>query len=125
MTTVLVIDDDPAMLDVIRLGLEAYRFHVLEASNAADAVSLFRGRRPVLVITDIQLADSSGLDVVRELHAIDPAVPIIAMSGELASDEASALRKAVQLGATGIIEKPFRRQELIDAVIGALSAGQS
>jgi len=123
--TILVVDDEPAMRDVIRLGLESRRYHVLEASNGADAVSLFRSHRPSLVITDLRLSEGSGLDVVRELHGIDPTVPIIAMSGELASDETSALGQAVRLGATGSIEKPFRRQQLLDAVAKALAAGQS
>jgi len=124
-TTVLVVDDEPAIRDVIRLGLESRGYHIVEASTGADAVALFRAHRPSLVITDLFLSEGSGLDVVRDLHGIDPTVPIIAMSGDVASDEASALAQAVRLGAAGTLEKPFRRQALIDAVAKALADRES
>ncbi len=81
MSLILVIDDDPAMRDILRTILQSVKFQVIEAANGVAGLSLFRERKPNLVITDILMPEKDGIETLREMRKIDANALIIAMSG--------------------------------------------
>jgi DNA-binding response OmpR family regulator len=80
---------------------------------------LFRALRPDLVITDIRMPVKSGIEAVREIRAIEPTAPIIAIAGDYAGSGES-LATARALGADEVLAKPFSPAELVERVIGRL-----
>ena len=80
-TTVLVIDDSPSVREVLRVGLESEGYSVLEAADGREGVRLYREHGPALVIADIVMPEKDGIEVVREILAIDTSAVIFTMSG--------------------------------------------
>lgn len=114
--TVLVIDDERAMREMLRSILESVRYHVIEAENGVAGVQLFREHKPALVITDILMPDRDGIETVRELRKLDPQAVILAISGGGRAKYTSFLKVAREFGAAEALQKPFRREELLAAV---------
>ncbi|HEV7138834.1 MAG TPA: response regulator, partial [Steroidobacteraceae bacterium] len=79
MHQVLVIEDEPAIRNVLKVLLEAERYRVIEADTAARAEIEARSHKPDLLLIDLGLPDSDGLTVIRRLRAWSP-VPIVVLS---------------------------------------------
>lgn len=122
MAVILVIDDEPAMRDAVRVTLELARHKVLEARDGATAVEYYGSARPDLVITDVLMPAKDGLEVIREIRRLDPKARIIAMSGGGQFAELKYLAFTREFGALESLAKPFRAQQLLAAVERALSA---
>jgi DNA-binding response OmpR family regulator len=119
---VLVVDDDPAMRDVVRGYLED---HHLQASSVADGRAMARALvdKPVdLVILDLKLAHEDGLDLMRDLIARAD-VPVIVVTGQR-RDEADRVM-ALELGADDYVMKPFSLRELLARVRAVLRRAQA
>ncbi|HWW52393.1 MAG TPA: response regulator [Acidimicrobiales bacterium] len=119
---VLVVDDaeDIRLLVVIRLKLAG--FEASEASNGADAIAQASAAAPDLILLDWVMPGLDGIEVCRRLKS-NPAtagVPIILLTGRVLPDEE---RMAVEVGAEGLIAKPFDVDELIDRVRETLLLG--
>jgi DNA-binding NarL/FixJ family response regulator len=115
MTSVLVIDDHPIVLQGCRRMLEdAGVDNVLEARDAAAGYRLYRRHRPEVVIVDLALQGGGlgGLDVIRRMHAHDPRARILVFS--MHSDPIIAAR-ALEAGATGYVLKDTSSEELMKA----------
>ena len=108
--TILVVDDEKLVRWSTRQKLESAGYEVLEASEAADAITLFKQRMPDLVTLDIHLPDGNGLKVLVEMKKISPGTPIIIITADAAVDYAS---KALELGATDYLEKPINLDRLL------------
>ena len=122
-STVLVIDDEPHILDFLDENLSADDFTVLRASCGSQAIELLGRSRPDVVLLDVVLPDMSGYDVcrtVREGDAVndpwDPDVPIIMLSAKV---EATDRVRGLNRGADDYLTKPFSYPELL-ARIGAV-----
>ncbi len=81
MSTVLVIDDDPGMREMMKSMLESAKYQVILATSGVSALPLFREHRPDLIVTDILMPDKDGIETLREIRKIDPEAKIIAVSG--------------------------------------------
>ncbi len=121
METILVIDDDAAIRDVIRIILEPRGYTLLEATAGADGVDLFRIHRPGLVITDIHMPGQNGLDVIRDIKKADPGARVIAMSGAMSGSDTVIKTAGKEFSDLTWMEKPFRRSALLLAVEQALT----
>jgi len=108
MTTVLVVDDDPALLRALRIGLEARGFEVVVAHTGAEGLSRAAQAVPDLVVLDLGLPDLDGVEVCRRLRQWTE-VPVIVLSA-LDSEERKVL--ALDSGADDYVTKPFGMQEL-------------
>lgn len=122
MSTVLVVDDDAGMRDLIRSMLESAQYQVVVATSGVSALPLFREHRPQLVITDILMPDKDGIETVREIRRIDPQAKIIAVSGGGRAKYTDFLRIAQEFGAAEVLEKPFRREDLLAVAARTISA---
>lgn len=120
MSRVLVIDDDVGVRTVIKTVLERQGFEVVAAADARSGLTAIREQQPDVIIADIFMPDMEGLESIRALNKVAPAVPVIAMSGFLFRDATSPapdfLAMATKLGAACSLQKPFRARELLRMV---------
>jgi CheY-like chemotaxis protein len=122
-TTVLVIDDEGPIRDVIRFFLERAGYRVVDADNGRAGLALFGEHKPSLVITDIQMPEGNGLDMIAEFRRINPSVKIIAISGADSAQLQEIVGSAQGLDAVEIVAKPFRPRSLLEIVERLLQAG--
>lgn len=116
MKTVLVVDDEPQIVQLVRDYLEHSGFAVLSAGDGLTALRISRTQHPDLVILDLGLPGLDGLDVTRSLRR-DGAVPIIMLTAR--SDESDKL-VGLELGADDYLTKPFSPKELVARVRAVL-----
>jgi DNA-binding response OmpR family regulator len=114
--TVLVVDDEPRIVQLARDYLENAGFAVLTAGDGRSAVHAFRTRRPDLVVLDLGLPELDGLDVTRAIRAESP-TPIVMLTAR--DDELDKLL-GLELGADDYITKPFSPRELVARVRAVL-----
>jgi|SRR5437899_1129663 len=100
---VVVIDDDPKMVDLLVTCLRDEGYGVLGALTGDEGLKLVMSR-PDLVLLDLLLPGMNGLDVLKRLRAINPTIKVIAVSGNIDSGLA---REALELGALAYVDKPF------------------
>ena len=121
MATVLVVDDEPQIVKLVRDHLEAAGFSVLEAGDGRGAVRVAGTEHPDLVVLDLGLPGLDGLDVTRSLRKDNP-VPIIMLTAR--SDESDKL-VGLELGADDYITKPFSPKELVARVRAVLRRAET
>ncbi len=113
MEKILVIDDEKPTLMMFRLTLAAYGFEVLTAENGQEGLEVFSRERPRIVLTDIKMPGMSGIEVLKQVKAIDPATEVIVITGHGDMDLAI---QALNLDATDFINKPIQRHLLEQAI---------
>jgi two-component system KDP operon response regulator KdpE len=113
---ILVIDDEPPIRKLLRMGLGTQGYEVLDAPNGKVALQLLDGK-PDLVILDLGLPDISGHELLRTIRARNDAVPIVVLSSR--GDEAGKVQ-ALDLGADDYVTKPFGMDELLARIRMAL-----
>jgi two-component system, OmpR family, KDP operon response regulator KdpE len=113
---VLVIDDEPPIRKLLRMGLGAQGYQTLEAANGKEALDLL-GKNPDLIILDLGLPDTQGHDLLHTIRARNEQVPIVVLSSR--GDEAGKV-KALDFGADDYITKPFGMNELLARMRAAL-----
>jgi two-component system alkaline phosphatase synthesis response regulator PhoP len=116
MKTILVVDDEPKIVELARDYLEHAGFAVVSASDGPEALARARGDQPDLIVLDLGLPRVDGLDVARALRR-DSNVPIVILSGR--SDESDKL-VGLELGADDYVTKPFSPKELVARVRAVL-----
>jgi two-component system KDP operon response regulator KdpE len=116
-TSILVVDDEPAIRRLLRTSLSSQGFQVVEAADGKQALAEIEQSRPDLVILDLGLPDISGLDLIRILRAGGSAVPILVLSSR--TDEKGKV-EALDLGADDYVTKPFGSGELFARIRAAL-----
>jgi len=113
---VLVIDDEPPIRKLLRMGLGTQGYQTIDAPNAKTALELM-AEAPDLVILDLGLPDMQGLDLLREIRSRREDLPIVVLSSR--GDEAAKV-EALDLGADDFVTKPFGMEELLARVRAAL-----
>ena len=106
---VLVIDDEPPIRKLLRMGLNSQGYAILEAANGKTALELMN-QGPDLVILDLGLPDIQGHNLLRMIRARNERVPIVVLSSR--SDEAGKV-EALNSGANDYVTKPFGMNELL------------
>ncbi len=117
---VLVIDDEPVVRAAVRRVLEASGLRVATADDAASGLDHPAVADCRLVICDLMLPDRSGTEVLHELAARRPDLPVVLITGYATPDLAVRAREA---GAAAFLAKPFEARELIACVRRALAGG--
>ena len=119
-TRILVVDDDPNMLRLVRDMLDAAGYEPLVTGAPEDLARLIRTQRPQLVLLDLLLPDRNGLELLQEIPELSD-LPVIVISGH-GSDETIA--RAFELGIDDYIVKPFSTTELVARIRAALRRQQ-
>jgi two-component system KDP operon response regulator KdpE len=113
---VLIVDDEPPIRKLLRMGLSTQGYEVMDAPNGKAALDLLV-QNPGLIILDLGLPDIQGLELLRMIRARNDAVPIVVLSSR--GDEAGKV-EALDLGADDYITKPFGMDELLARLRAAL-----
>jgi CheY-like chemotaxis protein len=114
-----VVDDQPPVLEAVRLLLETKGYQVMAVSRGAEAIRLCREHRGAVaaVVTDMMMPEMDGVATVRALSELDPTLKFIGITG--ASDPA-AIQGIASLNLVAILQKPFTTEALLEALNKAL-----
>jgi two-component system KDP operon response regulator KdpE len=113
---VLVVDDEPPIRKLLRMGLTAQGYQTLEAPNGKAALDLL-SQAPDLIILDLGLPDMQGHDLLRTIRARNGSIPIVVLSSR--GDEAGKVQ-ALDFGADDYVTKPFGMDELLARIRAAV-----
>ena len=116
MARILVVDDDPAMCEVVRGMLEKVEHTVFIASNGRNGLATLAREWIEVVITDIVMPEMDGIETVRQLRSMTRPPKIIVMTGGDRNGAAEQLATARRLGADASLMKPLRAKILLDAI---------
>jgi two-component system cell cycle sensor histidine kinase/response regulator CckA len=115
--TILVIDDEPLVLDTMARSLERVGFVVLRADSAEEARKLATSSTLELILSDVNMPGLRGPDLVTELKAAGVACPVMFTSGDPSFE---VVDKSLQVPGATFLPKPFTGSELVDAVFETL-----
>lgn len=118
---ILVVDDEPHIVDLLRLALERERFQVEEATNGAEAVRKVRELMPDLVVLDVMMPEMDGFEALQEIREIST-VPVIMLTVQ--ATEPDRVR-GLELGADDYLAKPFSHRELVGRIRAVLRRTES
>jgi two-component system, OmpR family, KDP operon response regulator KdpE len=113
---VLVIDDEPPIRKLLRMGLSTQGYQILEAPNGKTGLEML-GQAPALIILDLGLPDIQGHELLRMIRGRNDSVPIVVLSSR--GDETGKV-EALDLGADDYVTKPFGMDELLARMRAAL-----
>jgi two-component system KDP operon response regulator KdpE len=113
---IMIVDDEPPIRKLLRMGLSSQGYDVLEASSGKIALE-FLAQAPALIILDLGLPDIQGHDLLRMIRGRNDSVPIVVLSSR--GDEAGKVQ-ALDLGADDYLTKPFGMDELLARMRAAL-----
>lgn len=118
MHKILVIDDDEVLLRLVSISLEEAGYSVLSTADGPRGIALYKEQKPSLVLLDLGLPTMSGVEVLREIRAIDNKAKVIVVTGYGSVESAVA---AIRYGAWDYVEKPFDMDVLLKKMGTALS----
>ncbi|HEY8555328.1 MAG TPA: sigma 54-interacting transcriptional regulator [Burkholderiales bacterium] len=114
---VLLVDDDPGMLQLLRIRLQAAGYTVETATSAAAALGCIAARRPDAVISDVRMDGMDGIALLHEVQRRAPGLPVLLITAHGTIPDAV---HATQSGAFGFLTKPINRDELLDLLARAV-----
>jgi len=114
--SILIIEDDDLIRDMLRQLLEREGYAVTTANNGSVGLKLFRQHPAELVITDLIMPEKEGIETIRDLVKDYPDVKIIAISGGGTIAPSEYLSIAERLGVKKTIPKPFKTEEILEAI---------
>ncbi len=114
--TILVVDDEPRMIQFIRMNLELEGYRVVQATNGLEALNQVRDELPDLVVLDVMMPDLDGFETLRLVRETST-VPVIMLT---VKDDEDDKVKGLELGADDYVTKPFSPRELTSRIKAAL-----
>ena len=114
MATILIIDDERSLLELLEIVLTRSGYDVVVAETEDAGMASFDKKRPDLVLLDLKIGGIGGLEVLKVFKERDPFVPVIVMTAYSTWDNAL---EAMRLGAYDFIKKPFEDNDLVREVI--------
>jgi signal transduction histidine kinase len=106
----LLIDDEPPILEMLEMSLESEGYEVVIAENGREGIALFEKHRPKLALTDIKMPGIDGIEVLKRIKALDSEAEVIVITGHGDMDSAIS---AIRHGASDFITKPIRDEILM------------
>lgn len=123
VTRVLLVDDNPVILDLLVINFELEGFMVFQARDGIQALALAKEHRPDVVVSDVMMPNMDGLKLTAALRAdlTTSTIPIMLVSAEA---QASDIERGLAAGASDYVTKPFDPFELIDRVNAVLASSK-
>lgn len=118
MLEMLIVDDEPRLLRVLRLGLPEHGFNVITASNGQEALKILFDKQVDVVVTDIRMPVMDGVELIYEMERLGVKLPIVVTTAHADVDTAV---KTLKHGACDYIRKPFSVDELVQSVKNAMA----
>ena len=122
MASILIVDDEPQVLQILTRILEWAGHTVSEAGDGKAALRMFAGDPADVVISDIYMPEMDGIEFLIRVREAFPEARVIALSGGGCLGKEDVLTAAGNLGAVGMLEKPFSVEECLEVVDRALEA---
>ena len=118
--TVLVVEDDPTILQLLEVNFEMEGFEVIRAEDGALGLEAARASKPDVIVSDVMMPNMSGVEMVAALKADEATagIPIILLS---AKAQGGDIRQGIDAGADEYVTKPFEPLDLIDRVNALLA----
>lgn len=116
---VVVADDEDDLLELVELKLRRAGVDVVGVSSGAEALEAYRAARPAVLVLDVMMPGLSGLDVLREIRASDPELPVILLTAKAHDVDR---HEGLDAGCTEYITKPFSPADLLSRVQSYLAA---
>ena len=113
---VLVIEDDASFRHLLEPAIKSLGHEVTVARNGREGMEKFEEDQFDIVLTDIFMPEKEGLETISALRRRRPDIRIVAMSGGLADRKLDVLELARRLGAHAVLEKPFNKEQLNEAI---------
>ena len=120
--TVLVVDDDESVREMLSASLSAAAYEVVTAADGSTALAALQRTPCDLLMADLKMPGMDGLTLIREARKRSPALPVVIVTG--LPSEASAI-EAIDIGVSGYLTKPFVVSKLLDVVARALAASNA
>jgi len=113
--TIMVVDDNPDIITIVRTILEGKGFKVLSASSGAECLATLKTQKPDLIVLDIMMPDMDGLEVLTRLKATSEFsnVPVVLLTAKVQYEDVLG---GYKLGADYYITKPFTSTQLINGI---------
>ena len=111
----MIVDDEPRILDSVRMNLELEGYQVFEATNGQEALDAVRLRLPDLVVMDVMMPQMDGYETTRAIRQMPQfaSLPVIAVTARAMQGDRD---KSIDAGATDYITKPIDMEELLDCM---------
>lgn len=119
MPDVLIVDDEPRLLRVLRMGLPEHGFNVLSASNGQEALKILFDKHVDIVVTDVRMPLMDGVEFIYEMERLGISLPVVVTTAYADVDTAV---KTLKHGACDYIRKPFSVDELVQSLRNALKS---
>jgi CheY-like chemotaxis protein len=119
---ILVVDDSGFARRTLRQMLEAGGHSVDDAQNGTEALDRYAARRPDLVLLDMVMEEMNGLEVLAKLRQVDPLAKVLVVSADI---QTSTSQEARASGASGMLNKPFQKDQLLATVAKVASGGSA
>ncbi len=121
-STILIVDDDDATRAATERILSKAGYKVVTAATGEEGIARLSHEKIDLVLTDLRMPRTDGVDIMIELQKHRANVPVIAMSAYGPKTASNYLKIAQLVGAQATLEKPFTRSQLLEAIASALPA---
>lgn len=118
---ILVVDDEEQVRELAVHVLTRAGYSVVSAASAAEALEVVAAESIDLVVSDVVMPGLTGIDLLTELRRQKPGLPVVLMTGGSSEPERTA--KAIELGASAVVSKPYTHAELTNAIAEALASG--
>jgi CheY-like chemotaxis protein len=115
---ILVVDDEPDVREMLRVVLSTEGYEVVAVEGGLEALSAAHGSRFDLVTMDLRMPEMGGREVLGQLRALDPDIPVLVVSGFTTPEESAA---CLALGAVAVVRKPLDLVRLLALVEHALA----
>jgi len=122
--TIMVVDDNPDIITIVKTILEGKGYSVLSASSGAELLNMLKGQKPDLIILDIMMPEMDGLEVLSRLKAVSDTatIPVILLTAKVQYEDVLG---GYKLGADYYITKPFTSTQLVNGINLLLGEGKS
>jgi len=122
MATILVVDDERMICDLLRATFCRHGHEVLTATGGEEGFELFKQRRPNVTLLDLLMPGLSGIDVLKKIRSVDQQAKVLILTGRGTDKQES---QAQALGVTGFLKKGLALDVIADALYAALSTPES
>jgi CheY-like chemotaxis protein len=118
MSSVLIVDDSSFQRQILKTALKMGGFDIFEASSGEECLQLLQNTKPDCIWIDLLMPKMSGLELLDKLHQNYSGIPVIVGTADIQS---STKEKCISLGARLILNKPFKKKDMLEAVNSVLS----
>ena len=122
MSSILVADDDPFILEFIETILSSAGYSVMTASGGKDVLERLKEQHHDLVLLDVVMPDQGGIETIIDLRRNHPDLRVIIMSGVVPTASATLRELTRKLGVKTVLAKPFTKEDLLQMIEEELSA---